>query len=289
MSKEIAISVVRPKDYPHSDCFNPVITCLENALKSAGYKVDVLFNVYIAFKPSIIIGAHLLDKPTELLDLKKATIYNFEQISPESHWITKDYFKTLLAKPYLDYSITNINNAFAIDRGIKAKHLPFAYEVPMDYTYVARDVFRVVRKDIDILFYGSMNDRRLKIIHELADKHGINAKYVFGVYGDELSKMIHRSKLVLNMHYYESSIFEAVRVLPLLASRVPVVSEASVDDEQYDYLENGLVRVPYSELADACKTLLTDSEKRQQVADAGFCNVKRKTMNQVIDRVESFL
>jgi hypothetical protein len=25
------------------------------------------------------------------------------------------------------------------------------------------------------------------------------------------------------------------------------------------------------------------------VADDGFCNVKRKTMNQVIDRVESFL
>lgn len=287
MSKEIAISVVRPKDYPHSDCFNPVITCLANALKLAGYKVDVLFNVYVSFKPSIIIGAHLLDKPTELADLKKATIYNFEQISPESHWITKDYFKALLSKPYLDYSITNINNAFAIDKTIKAKHLPFAYESPMDYTYVARDVFRVVPKDIDILFYGSMNDRRLKVIQELADKHGINAKYVFGIYGDELSKMIHRSKIVLNMHYYESSIFEAVRVLPLLASRVPVVSETSVDDEQYAYLENGLVRVPYAELADACKALLADAEKRQQVADAGCCNVKRKTMSQVIDRVES--
>ncbi len=289
MSKEIAISVVRPKDYPHSDCFNPVITCLANALKLAGYKVDVLFNVYVSFKPSIIIGAHLLDKPTELADLKKATIYNFEQISPESHWITKDYFKALLSKPYLDYSITNINNAFAIDKTIKAKHLPFAYESPMDYTYVARDVFRVVPKDIDILFYGSMNDRRLKVIQELADKHGINAKYVFGIYGDELSKMIHRSKIVLNVHYYESSIFEAVRVLPLLASRVPVVSETSVDDEQYAYLENGLVRVPYKELADACKALLADAEKRQQVADAGCCNVKRKTMSQVIDRVDSLV
>jgi hypothetical protein len=248
-----------------------------------------LFNVYVSFKPSIIIGAHLLDKPTELADLKKATIYNFEQISPESHWITKDYFKALLSKPYLDYSITNINNAFAIDKTIKAKHLPFAYESPMDYTYVARDVFRVVPKDIDILFYGSMNDRRLKVIQELADKHGINAKYVFGIYGDELSKMIHRSKIVLNVHYYESSIFEAVRVLPLLASRVPVVSETSVDDEQYAYLENGLVRVPYKELADACKALLADAEKRQQVADAGCCNVKRKTMSQVIDRVDSLV
>lgn len=290
MTKEIAISLVRPKNYVHVDCFNPVISCLCLALEMKGYKIDVLFNVYTSDKPSIVIGAHLLDKPTELADLKKAVIYNFEQISPESHWINKDYFKALLAKPYIDYSIANINSAFDINKGIVARHLPFAYESPMDYTYVARDVFRVKTKDIDVLFFGSMNDRRAKVIDQLKNM-GLHVQAVFGVYGPELSVLIHRSKVVLNMHYYESSIFEAVRVLPLLASRVAVVSEQSVDDSDYSYLNPpfGIKCVTYENLASTCKVLVEDNEARELLADTGYANVKLKAMVQSLENVGGLL
>lgn len=290
MIKDIAISVVRPKNYVHSDCFNPVISCLCHALKIKGYNPEVLFNVYTSDKPSIIIGAHLLDKPSELADLKKSVIYNFEQISPESHWISKDYFQALLARPYIDYSIANINSAFAINRNIVARHLPFAYESPMDYSYVTRDAFRVKPKDIDVLFFGSMNDRRAKVIDQLKNM-GLNVQAVFGVYGPELSVLIHRSKVVLNMHYYESSIFEAVRVLPLLASRIPVISEQSVDDSDYSYLNPpfGIQCATYESLASTCKVFVEDSDVRALLADTGYSNVKLKTMSQSIENIASLL
>jgi len=95
----------------------------------------------------------------------------------------------------------------------------------------------------------------------------------------------------LNMHYYESSIFEAVRVLPLLASRVAVVSEQSVDDSYYSYLNPpfGIQCVAYENLASTCKTLVEDNDARELLADTGYANVKLKTMVQSLENVGGLL
>lgn len=287
---EISISIVRPKGYQHVDCFVPLVSSLANAFESVGYKVNVLYNVYTSEHTSVVVGAHLLENPLELVDLKKAIIYNFEQISPESHWITKNYFKALSTIPYWDYSSVNIKNALAVNNRIQAHHVPFAYAAPLDYTYAARDCFRVVPKDIDVLFFGSMNERRAKIIDQLRDM-GLKVQSVFGVYGSELSVLIHRAKVVLNMHYYESSIFEAVRVIPLLATRVAVVSEKSVDDEDYKYLGApfGIQITDYANLADCCRLLVQNDEARSVLAAQGNVNVKFKTMLQSVESVRSML
>jgi hypothetical protein len=93
------------------------------------------------------------------------------------------------------------------------------------------------------------------------------------------------------MHYYESSVFEAVRVLPLLASRIPVVSEQSVDDADYGYLKPpfGIQCTTYESLASTCKVLVDDSDARALLADTGYANVKLRSMAQVIENVGSML
>lgn len=286
--KRVAITVIRPKDYIHSNCFNPVLRCLEQALKAKKYEVDVLFNVYTDLFTNIVIGAHLSPNPLELSNIKNSIVYNFEQITNTSPWITKDYFKLLASKPYWDYSITNIDRAYEIDKNIKARHVPFAYEPILSYTYVARDVFRTKKYDIDVLFFGSMNDRRAKVLDTLKQR-GLNVVSVFGVYEQDLSVLIKRSKVILNMHYYDSAIFEAVRVIPLLACGNAVVTEESVDDSSYAYLDRGIIKVPYHQLVDACQMLVDNDALREDTAEIGFSNVKRKTMNDSILKVEGML
>ena len=68
------------------------------------------------------------------------------------------------------------------------------------------------QKNIDVLMYGSMNERRKKIVDGLKEKK-LNVKVLFGIYGAQRDEYISRSKIVLNIHFYNSQLFEIVRVL----------------------------------------------------------------------------
>ena len=48
----------------------------------------------------------------------------------------------------------------------------------------------------------------------------------YGVYGAERDRLIARSRLVLNVHYFPTHIFEMIRVSYLLANRTAVVAGA---------------------------------------------------------------
>lgn len=288
--KDIVITRVRPVGYIHDAAFDPVTTALNNALHNKGHRTSVCFNKFSEEGLNIVIGAHLLEDPESLLQKDNVVVYNFEQFDTKSNWFNSSYVSLLKNKPYWDYSKTNIEALRKVYPEAKATHVPFAYDSSLDYTYVARDVFRVKPKDIDVLFFGSMNDRRAKVLDKIKSM-GLNVQAVFGVYGPELSVLIHRSKLVLNMHYYDSSVFEAVRVIPLLASRVAVVSEKSVDDDDYKYLNqtSGILVTDYDKLAFVCKQLVENADDRECLSNTGYANVKLKTMAQPLESVGDVL
>lgn len=75
----------------------------------------------------------------------------------------------------------------------------------------------------DILFYGSLTIRRRKIMEEL-DRF-FKTKYVSNVYGKELENLIKESKICLNLHYYDESVFESVRIHELLSYNSIILSE----------------------------------------------------------------
>ena len=288
--KRVTITRVRPQNYIHDSAFDPVVSVLMATLHSRATNVQTVVNKFNPEGLNIVVGAHLLQDPKMLLDEHNTVVYNFEQFDTKSDWFSSDYVSLLKSKPYWDYSTANIAAMKKAYPEAQATHVPFAYAPVLDYSYVRRDVFRVKRKDIDVLFFGSMNDRRAKIIGELTSM-GLNVQAVFGVYGPELSVLIHRSKLVLNMHYYDSSVFEAVRVIPLLASRVAVVSEKSVDDDDYKYLNqtSGILVTDYDKLAFVCKQLVENADDRECLSDTGYANVKLKTMVQSLENVGGLL
>lgn len=288
--KRVTITRIRPDNYIHDAAFDPVVSVLMTTFHSRAANVQTLVNKFNPEGLNIVVGAHLLQDPKMLLDEHNTVVYNFEQFDTKSDWFSSDYVSLLKSKPYWDYSTANIAAMKKAYPEAQATHVPFAYAPVLDYSYVRRDVFRVKRKDIDVLFFGSMNDRRAKIIGELTSM-GLNVQAVFGVYGPELSVLIHRSKLVLNMHYYDSSVFEAVRVIPLLASRVAVVSEKSVDDDDYTYLNqtSGILVTDYDKLAFVCKQLVENADDRECLSDTGYANVKLNTMVQSLENVGGLL
>jgi len=86
---------------------------------------------------------------------------------------------------------------------------------------------------IDVLFYGSPNSRRNIILGKLKaqlEYRGYNITVVTGVFGKELIELISKSKVVLNIHFYENSIFENERIHSALRfPRVRVVSERATE------------------------------------------------------------
>lgn len=99
-------------------------------------------------------------------------------------------------------------------------------------------------KIYDLLFFGTINKRRALLLNYIKRAiPGIRLK-VIGImptnearlhkltlsphiHGAELEREIRRAKAVLNLHYYDSALQEQVRLAPLIASGVPVISEKS--------------------------------------------------------------
>ena len=83
-------------------------------------------------------------------------------------------------------------------------------------------------EDIDVLFVGSVNERRLIVLKQLAAQ-GINVDARFNLYGAERDAFVARARIILNVHFYDARLFEIVRVSYLLANRKCVVSETGSD------------------------------------------------------------
>ena len=126
------------------------------------------------------------------------------------------------------------------------------------------------QQDIDVLFYGAIDDRRRNIIERMIARK-INVQYLFGVYGAERDAYIRRSKIVLYLHHYTAAkVFEIVRVSYLLANKKAVVSELSNDTDIEPDIKQAIHGVTYDDIPDACSELLADKKKRRALERRGF-------------------
>ena len=166
----------------------------------------------------MLLGAHLLTANDAALVPSSAVIYNLEQVQLSSGWCSPDYLGLLKRCQVWDYAKRNIASLGKLALARPAVHVPIGY-VPQ-LTRIPRNPVQ----DIDVLFYGSVNERRARVLDQLRSR-GINTQAVFGVYGAARDSLIARAKVVLNLHFYEASIFEIVRVSYLLANRKAVVAE----------------------------------------------------------------
>lgn len=261
----------RDGSLPHSRCFEDFAFALRDALLALGHTLynGVIGDPNADYGRMIWFGANnpAVDRRGEqewrYRLPKDAIIFNTEQISavddPERYIQNYRNFKT---HTIWDYSCSNIATLkrLGIERAV---HCPLGYIESM--TSIANKP--VEEQDVDVLFYGSTNPHRLKILDGL-DAAGLKTKRLFGVYGKERDEWIARSKIVLNMHHYERGVFEIFRVSHLVANHKCVVNEDGGVDEALNEQARKLTwSIDYNSLVEACVRLAGDPEMCTMIAE----------------------
>lgn len=248
---------IKPINYPHSSTFDDLSKLLCFGIIDSGYKCKLSYNALDNQCINIIIGSHLLSEKDILLlnsgeNRKKIIYINTEQLQyTNSKWFSTVSSIANKNTVLWDYSRSNITFLKNINPNIKALFLKIGYNKVLQK--IPNKDYK--NKDIDFLFYGSINKRRLFIFDRLKS-FGINLKHVFGVYGSELDELISNSKFVLNLHYYESKILESIRLFYLITNKVPLlaeISDSTVDDQDYKSL---IEYTGYDNFVDKCIELL---------------------------------
>jgi hypothetical protein len=275
MKDSYRVVIIVPAGYKHSLCFTEVAFLLRNSLTANGISCDMTVNELAKNRINIILGFHLLDVVDHLLRHKYIP-YQLEQLS-DAEGVFSEKIKSILSRGIAvwDYSLENIE--FLKHRGIPALHLPVGYHESLE------QVVRKDQKDIDVLFYGSLGDRRQAILAKLEKTGSVRVKTLFGVYGKERDGYIGASKILLNIHYYSAKIFEAVRVSYLLNNRCCVVSEES---SAYPYSGVNIPLAPYEALVEKCIDILKNGDEFRAIGEAAYREFKTKySMKELIGKL----
>ena len=199
---------------------------------------------------------------------KKFILYQTEQIHSEYGLFSSHagyQYMINQASIIFEYSPYGLSFLQRHGMGSKSHYLPPAYH----RIWEMRDRSFDQGSDIDVLFYGTTSERRVRIISDLYNK-GVNVvalDYSHLAYGPELEKYVGRAKVILNVHQFDDlDVLETVRLAPLVASGKFVISEQS-DHNPYAH---GVVFAHYDALVQTCIHFLSlGVHERQSIADRG--------------------
>jgi ubiquinone/menaquinone biosynthesis C-methylase UbiE/GR25 family glycosyltransferase involved in LPS biosynthesis len=152
---------------------------------------------------------------------EKRILVQMEQVTA-SNWVDDAYLDLMRESlAILDYSRDNISAL--IRRGLTLKQI---YYVPI--RPIRRTEKSIKERDIDVLFYGSIaSERRNRYINALSKK--VRIQVDSDVFGMSLHDILARTKVVVNIHYYENALLETTRLSEALSHGTHVVSEEAID------------------------------------------------------------
>lgn len=261
-----AVTTITPLDYPHSQAFREVALSVHHGLLELGHDSVLSTRLDNRRRRHIVLGANLLARYPQATPAD-TIIYSLEQVTPGSKWFSDAYLDVLRSRKVWDYSACNVVALNQLGIGNVT-------EVPIGYVSQLSRI-EPVAKDIDVLFYGSINERRGAVLDAL-ERAGLKVHAQFGVYGAERDALIARARIVLNLHFYEAKVFEIVRVSWLLANRCFVVCERGADSDMERAFEAGVAFCEYDKLVDTCRHFLAHPEQASSVADAGFSLMQQR-------------
>lgn len=266
--KGFNVCLPQPEGYVHSFCLLELSELLTFSLQDLGFDASFRVAEIDPARQNIIVGCHLVE-PELMNGIPASTIMvNSEQIYDEDRFAWNETIFTWARNfETWDYSPKNIA---AFERfglpGVKLLeigHQPQLTRIP-----------KAPEPDIDVLFYGSITDRR-KAIFDQIEARGLKLVNLFGVYGAQRDEYIARSKVVLNLHNHASEIFEIVRVHYLLSNKVAVVSEVNSSTSIPEIYTDAISGVPYEHLADECQRLVADTSARMALQERGYEVISR--------------
>ena len=166
----------------------------------------------------IVIGATYLFNNLP----KKYILYQVEQIN--SPFFTEEYYKILENSTNIwDFSIHNIH---------KYPNIPLnkIFYCPMPLQII--DINNYNETEYDLFFYGSYNKRRENILNLLQQKYNIIIGYMFK--DDIRDNYIKKSKIIINLHFYDNIALESCRINEVLKYNKPIISEYTTKGDWYN-------------------------------------------------------
>jgi glucosamine-phosphate N-acetyltransferase len=170
-----------------------------------------------------------------------------------------------------DYNPLNIkyfdlHNKF---KNIKNLYFPFGYNE--FYTKIFDKIQKTLEKDIDVLFYGwySVSNRRMKILEELSKFCKVVLIEKFDSY-EQQCEYIKRSKIVLNIYFYENNkVFDYFRMSNLISNEIFTICEfpENMDLEiEKNLIEYGkyLIFPKYDNIVEEVKKYLSITEEERK-------------------------
>jgi len=148
-------------------------------------------------------------------------LYQLEQ--SKSKWFTNKYYNYLnKADNIWEFSI---KNRILYD------------DIPINKIFYQVTPYYIDNKpdsniEYDVFFYGAKNYRRKKILDRLSKI--FNIKIGFGIVGDDVNDIISKSKIILNIHYYDDCALEACRLNEILQYNKVIISEKSSELDWYN-------------------------------------------------------
>lgn len=221
--------------------------------ESHGYEVTVS-NRYLSGVFNVILGAGDL-KQDPGYPMEGTTLWNLEHLYPESPFLAQgSIYPSLLAK----YNLWDFNQA-------NLKYLTETLKVSPEKVQLVKLGWSsylvmepLTRSELDepckeaALIYGGMNHRRtgmIELVRRTWEKQKV-AKDIKAC-NNNLAGLSRRLQIlnpnhpvILNLHLYAAQNLACTRVIHAMANGKLVISEESKDDQEYQDLLEGFVRVP---------------------------------------------
>ena len=263
--------------------FREISELIHFALLDLGCDSVISSNHICSNKINILFGIHHFGSDV-YKDLPPETtiIINTEPLQQYAH--CTDHRQTWLqrilaaASRYKLWDYSQENLSFFAEHGIThGKYLQLGYH---------EKLHRITQKqpEIDVLFYGSMNERRAHILYNL-QAHGLRVKHLFNVWHEERDEWISKSQIVLNLHFEDLHPFEIVRCFYLMNNGIAVVSEESEHfpiDEKY---RTGVVSAPYDKLVETCVALCKQPETLAAQRQLALQTIQRYAQAHIIQQL----
>ena len=116
--------------------------------------------------------------------------------------------------------------------------------------YLVASPLTLEQRPIDLLFIGSVNERRRSFIQAI-ESCGRSVALLNGpLYGPERDDLIGQAKAVVNCHHYESARFEQARAFQCMSLGTPVISERTAMTQPPAQFEDTVFWVTRDDLGD---------------------------------------
>jgi SAM-dependent methyltransferase len=218
---DVNICVIQPMGYVHSLGFLDQARFFRHQFRRMGATVTLAKNRLRHDAVNFVFGAHL-GFDAALRARHTCVFVNLEQLGTGGAAVSPAYLALLGNSAVVDYDAGNVSAYTA--------HLD---DVPLisfaHAPYLAGESLPIDARPIDILFLGSVNERREQLIKQVESSGRTVTLLSSPLYGPERDELIRQAKAVLNCHFYESARFEQARAFQCMSLGTPVISERSAN------------------------------------------------------------